>query len=81
MKSVNVTYEVIVYEDGEQIVGETCMDLAMMDEVADRLIDHGSSGVAMRVIERILTNGELLKGRHYVEGSIKCFRESRLTMA
>lgn len=76
MKTLTITYDTMIIENGEHTYGETCMDVPMMDDVADRLIDHGSSGCAVAQIERILQSVELLRGRHYVKGSIKDYRES-----
>jgi len=65
----------MVIENGENIYGETCMDIPMMDDAADRLLDNGSSGIAVAQVERILRSVELLRGRHYIRGSIKDYRE------
>lgn len=75
MKTLTITYDTMVIEDGEKIYGETCMDISMMDDVADRLVTQGHSGVAVAQIERILRSSESLKGRHYITGSIKDYRE------
>lgn len=76
MKTLNITYDAMIIEDGKKTYGETCMDIPMMDDVADRLINNGSSGCAVAEIERILQSVELLRGRHYVRGSIKDYRET-----
>ncbi|HCA30998.1 MAG TPA: hypothetical protein DEP23_16300 [Ruminococcaceae bacterium] len=76
MKTLNITYDAMTIENGKKIYGETCMDIPMMDDVADRLISHGSSGCAVARIECILQSVELLRGRHYIKGSIKDYREA-----
>lgn len=76
MKTLTITYDAMYIEDGKQNYGETCMDIPMMDDVADNLMDHGSSGIAVAQIERILRSVESLRGRHYIPGSIKDYREN-----
>lgn len=41
------------------------------DRVADRLLDHGTSGIAVAELEKLLRVVERFKGRCYVPGSIK----------
>lgn len=71
MKKIVVTYDVMVIEDGQKVFGETCITLQVMDYVAKNLVVHGHSGVAERQIEKAISALETLKGRHYVEGSVK----------
>ena len=72
MKKLNITYDTMEIEDGEKIIGETCYAVEIGDDkVADRLLDHGTSGVAVGIIEKMLTAREILMGRHYLPGSIK----------
>lgn len=77
MKTVNVTYMAEVVEDGELVQGEACMGIQVADGVALALAVSKTAseknGLQMQ-IEAILTANELLKGRRYVTGSIKCFR-------
>ena len=70
MKKVNITYDVMVIENEEKIIGETRMDIEMMDSVADNLIATGQSGCALPQIEQILRLSEMMKGRTYY-GNIK----------
>lgn len=76
MKTITVTYDTRIDEDGRTITGETCMDITVMRYVADNLIRTGQSGIAMAEIEKILKSAERLKGRIYVRGSIKDIREA-----
>lgn len=76
MKTITITYDTRVDEDGVKIIGETCMNIEVMDYVADNLIRIGTSGVAIAEIEKILASSERLKGRIYVRGSIKDIREA-----
>lgn len=72
MKKLNITYDTVEIEDGEHIVGETCYTVEFADDgVADRLLDHGSSGVAVAELEKLLQVVEFFKSRFYVHGSIK----------
>lgn len=75
MKTLNFTYDVIVIEKGHKITGETCMNIEMMDYIANNLLTTGKSGLANKEIERIIKNSESLKGRHYIPESIKHIEE------
>lgn len=76
MKTIRITYDTRVDENDEKITGETCMDIIVMEEVADNLIKTGQSGLAIAEIEKILKSVERLKGRMYLRGSIKDIREA-----
>ena len=72
MKKLNITYDTMEIENGEKIIGETCYTVEFADDrVADRLLDHGSSGVAVAELEKLLRVVERFKCRCYVGGSIK----------
>ncbi len=72
MKKLNITYDTAEIENGEKIVGETCYTVELADDrVADRLLDHGASGIAVNIIEKLLRARERLLGRIYIPGSIK----------
>lgn len=71
MKSLNITYDTMEIENGEKITGETCYTVEFTDKIADNLLDHGTSGVAVSIIEKLLRARESLLGRIYVPGSIK----------
>lgn len=77
MKTITVTYDAMTIEDGEKITGETCMNITLMDFIADNLIRTGQSGVAIAKIEKALAPLEHLQGRIYVKGSIKDIREAK----
>ena len=52
MKKLNITYDTAEIENGEKIVGETCYTVEFADDrVADRLLDHGTSGVVVAELE------------------------------
>lgn len=71
MKTITITYNVFEMENGEKVTGETCMNITIMEDVADRLIKTGKSGVAIAEIEKAIAPLERLKGRTYIKGSIK----------
>ena len=72
MKKLNITYGTMEIEGGEKIVGETCYTIEIWDDkVADRLLNHGQSGIAVNIIEKLLRAREQLLGRIYIPGSIK----------
>lgn len=48
MKTINVTYDAMVMKNGKKIYGETCIDISVLDDVADNLISNGRSGVAIQ---------------------------------
>ena len=71
-----VTYDTI--KDGEQ--GETCAVLEVLPNIARNLVDKGQSGIAEGLIEKMLRCGEMLKGRIFVEGSIKSYQYLSMEM-
>lgn len=72
MKKLSITYNTAEIENGEKIVGETCYAVEFADDrVADRLLDHGTSGVAVAELEKLLRVVERFKCRCFVPGSIK----------
>ena len=72
MKKLNITYNTMEIENGEKIVGETCYTVDFADDrVADRLLNHGTSGLAVAELEKLLRVVERFKGRCYVPGRIK----------
>ncbi|WP_455618858.1 hypothetical protein [Eisenbergiella sp.] len=76
MKKITITYDTRADEDGITLIGETCMNIKVMEDVADNLIRTGQSGIAIAEIEKILKSVERLQGRIYIRGSIKDIREA-----
>lgn len=68
MKRVNITYDTI--DVWNKTAGETCIDLDVADNVADKWLAGSKAGFS--VLEKLLTVAELLKGRSYIKESIKC---------
>lgn len=65
-----VTYDIM--KNDEQ--GETCAVLEVLPNIARNLVDKGQSGIAEGLIEKMLRCSEMLKGRIFVEGSIKSYQ-------
>lgn len=74
MKKITATYDVNVIEDGEEFVGETCINLSVDNGIAYNLVKFGQKGVAIHELEETLVLLEKLKGRTYIRGSIKDIR-------
>ena len=79
MKNVHVTYCAEIMEYGVTWEGEAGLVIPMQDGTADTLIqEYGKPGVflsSVAYVENLLTIAEKLRGRRYVPGSIKGFRE------
>ncbi len=72
MKKLNITYDTAKIKNGEKIVRESCYTARFADDrVADCLLDHGTSDVAVADLEKLLRVVERFKGRYYIPGSIK----------
>ena len=74
MKTIAVFYT--AESDGKQ--GEAALDIEMQDETAEDLIEaHGKPGaymVAECYVANMIALAEKLRGRRYVQGSIKTYR-------
>ena len=77
MKTLNFTYDVYVYEGYEKIYGEACMDITMRKDFAERFLNGTAQRSEMVLVKSIIIANELLKGRTYVDGSIKNVRECK----
>lgn len=79
MKNIEVTYDAMrPLQTGNYEQGESAFILAMTDELAaeylaGRATDHG----AVNLVETTLEAVEVMRGRVYVRGSIKAYREAR----
>ena len=78
MKSMKIVVTYDTMKDGEQ--GETCAVLEVLPNIARNLVDKGQSGIAEVLIEKMLRCCEMLKGRIFVEGSIKCYQYLSMEM-
>ena len=81
MKTVTVFYT--AEYDGEP--GEAALDIEMQDETADNLTENhdkpGAYMVAECYVMNLISLAEKLRGRRYVQGSIKTFilKEAKTT--
>ncbi len=72
MKKLKITYNAAKLKNGEKIVREAHYMTRFDDDlVADRLLDHDTSDVAIADLEKLLRVVERFKGRYYIPGSIK----------
>lgn len=71
MRKIIITYDVEEVENGQRIVGETCMTIQLSDFAAHNLDTLGRRSIAFRQIEKALTTLEDLKGRSYASDSVK----------
>ena len=76
-KRINVTYQTKIYDTLTYRFeeGETCMDIDMAEEWAEALLNGYEFVDVLSQIENILMANEKLKGRFYVIGSIKGYKE------
>ena len=78
MKSMKIVVTYDTMKDGEQ--GETGAVLEVLPNIARNLVDNGQSGIAEGLIEKMLRCSEMLKGRIFVEGSIKSYQYLNMEM-
>lgn len=78
MKNIEVTYTAQVWENGKWEEGEAAFILPMTDWLAEcYLTDVGMIRDAVDLVETALEAVEIMRGRIYVRGSIKCYREAK----
>ena len=78
MKNIEVTYTAQVWEAGNYEEGEAAFILPMTDELAEcYLTGIGMNRGAVNLVETALESVEVMRGRVYVRGSIKCYRETK----
>ena len=78
MKNIEVTYTAQVLENGECEEGEAAFILPMTDGLAEcYLTGVGMNRGAVNLVETALEAVEIMRGRIYVRGSIKCYREAK----
>lgn len=75
MKTLNFTYDVYVYEGNQKVYGESCIDITMEDDFAEKFLNDTVFCGEMILVENIITDNEYLKDRTYVAGSVKCVKE------
>lgn len=78
MKNIEVTYTAQVLENGKCEEGEAAFILPMTDGLSEcYLTGVGMNRGAVNLVETALEAVEIMRGRIYVRGSIKCYRETR----
>ena len=79
MKTVTVFYTA---ESGGE-PGEAALDIEMQDETAENLIKYheqpGAYMVAECYVENLIALAEKLRGRRYIQGSIKALKHKEAT--
>ena len=80
MKNIEVTYDALICENGTYEQGEAAFILPMTDELAaEYLAGRATDRGAVNLVETALEAVEVMRGRVYVRGSIKAYREARKT--
>lgn len=78
MKNIEVTYTAQVWKNGKCEEGEAAFILPMSDGLAGcYLLGVGVDRGAVNLAETALEAVEIMRGRIYVRGSIKCYREAK----
>lgn len=78
MKNIEVTYTAQAWKNGECEEGEAAFILPMADGLAEcYLTGVGMNRGAVNLVETALEAVEIMRGRIYVRGSIKCYREAK----
>lgn len=75
MRILNFTYDVYTFEGKEKVYGETCMDITMEGYFAEKFLNGTAAQGDKVLVKSIIIANELLKGRTYVDGSVKCVKE------
>lgn len=78
MKNIEVTYTAQAWKNGKCEEGEAAFILPMTDGLAEcYLTGVGMNRGAVNLVETTLEAVEIMRGRIYVRGSIKCYREAK----
>lgn len=78
MKNIEVTYTAQVWKNGKCEEGEAAFILPMTDGLADcYLMGVNVNRGAVNLVETALEAIEIMRGRVYVRGSIKSYRETK----
>lgn len=74
MKEITVTYEAFTLDHGAKEYGEAAFTMLIDADLAERFASGSRCGIGLQLIEKILSNVEMLRNRHYVPDSIKDIR-------
>ena len=78
MKNIEVTYTAQAWENGKCEEGEAAFILPMSDGLAEcYLMGVGVDCGAVNLVETALEAVEIMRGRVYIRGSIKSYRETK----
>jgi hypothetical protein len=69
METVIVCYNTVATENGELVIGETSLSVDMLSASAERLIE--GDNILRSEVENLIMSAERLKGRSYIDNSIK----------
>ena len=77
MKNIEVTYDALICENGIREQGEAAFVLPMEDALAAEYLAGKADRGAVNLVETALEAVEVMRGRVYVRGSIKDYREAK----
>lgn len=77
MKNIEVTYDALICENGIREQGEAAFILPMEDALAAEYLAGKADRGAVNLVETALEAVEVMRGRVYVRGSIKAYREAK----
>lgn len=78
MKNIEVTYTAQAWKNGKCEEGEAAFILPMTDGLAEcYLTGVGMNRGAVNLVETALEAVEIMRGRIYIRGSIKRYRETK----
>lgn len=74
MKKLIVIYETSKMHGRKRTVAQACYKIELDDQKARLLLgEQPEANIIRQAVEKLLETVELLRGRHYVRGSIKRF--------
>ena len=77
MKNIEVTYTAMLEENGHYEQGEAAYILPMTAGLAAEYLEREPNRAAVNLVETALDAIETMRGRVYVRGSIKEYRETK----
>lgn len=77
MKSIEVTYTALIEENGRYEQGEAAYILPMAADLAAEYLERDPDRAAVNLVETALDAIETMRGRVYVRGGIKGYRDAR----
>ena len=74
MRTLSFTYDVYVYEGNQKVYGESCIDITMADDFAERFLYDTAFRGEIVLVENIIKANEFLKDRNYVTAASNALR-------